>query len=293
MRKKIILLCSAMILSSLYSLAQTESIFTYKVGQYEVILLSEGQNQGKPGVLVGATPEMIAEAMPNGTYPTAVNTFLVKMPDKNVLVDTGVGSNLLNNLKTVGLTPADIHTVIITHMHGDHTGGLIKDGENVFAGSKLILGEEEHNYWSSEAEMNKVPENRRGGFRSAQNVLKQYADNLEIVKLEKLGEKRGDGIFFIEAYGHTPGHTACLVQSGKDKLLIWADLTHVMAIQMAHPEIAVTYDVIPELAIKSRKEIMEYVTKNKIPVAGMHIPYPGIGKVEAASGSGYKFIPAK
>lgn len=282
-----------MVLCSYYCMAQNENIFTYKVGEYEVILLSEGQNQGKSSVLVGATPEMIAEAMPDGTYPTAVNTFLVKMPDKNVLIDTGVGSNQLNNLKAIGLTPADINTVIITHMHGDHTGGLIKDGKNVFAGSKLILGEKEHNYWSSDAEMNKVAENRRGSFRSAQNVLKQYAEELEIVKLEKLGEKRGDGIFFIEAYGHTPGHMACLVQSGKDKLLVWADLTHVMAIQMSHPEIAVTYDVIPEMAIKSRKEILEYVSKNNIPVAGMHIPYPGIGQVAKIATGGYRFLPAK
>jgi Zn-dependent hydrolases, including glyoxylases len=291
MKKVIILVFTILFMGNLLVTAQQKNTFTYKVGDYELILLSEGQNEGSPKILIGATPEMIKKAMPNGNYPSAVNAFLIKMPDKNILVDTGHGRNLFANLKSVGVAPEDIHTLIITHMHGDHIGGMLKDGKILFPNAKVQIGEVERNYWVSEKEMNKLPENRRGSFQSAQNVLKAYADKLEIVRLTDIEAKKGDGVFFIKAYGHTPGHTACLIQSGESKLLIWADLTHVMAIQMQHPEIAVTYDVNPEQAIKSRKQILEFVAKYGIPVAGMHIPYPGIGKIES-SGQGYKFTPA-
>jgi len=289
---KKVIIASITVLFMTTMLANAQDTFTYKVGEYELILLSEGQHQGNPGILIGATPEILKETMPAGTFPTAVNAFLIKMPDKNILVDTGHGKKLFDNLKSLGVTPEDIHTVILTHMHGDHIGGMLKEGKKAFPNAKVQIGEVERKYWASEEEMNKLPENRRGNFRSAQNVLSTYSDKLEVVKLTDIENKKGDGIFFIKAYGHTPGHTACLIQSGEEKLLIWADLTHVMAVQMTYPDIAVTYDWNPEMAIKSRNTILEYVATHSIPVAGMHIPYPGIGKVEFSE-KGYVFIPAR
>ena len=292
MRKKSIACLAIMFFIGNMSFAQEINTFMYKVGEYEVILLSEGQQKGNSGILLDATPEMISETMPDGSYATAVNTFLVKTPEKNILIDTGIGKNLLENMKAVGVSPEEIQTVIITHMHGDHTGGLVKDGKIVFPKSTVQLSQAEHNYWSSDTEMNKLPENRRGGFTSARNILKAYEGEIEIVHPGKLKEITGNGIFFIEAYGHTPGHIACLIKSGKDQLLVWADLAHAMAIQMPYPDIAVSYDVDPQKAIEIRKTILEYVAEHKIPIAGMHIPYPGIGRIEK-SGKGYVFLPVK
>lgn len=271
---------------------ETKNAFKYKVGNYEVILLSEGQNQGNPGILIGATPEMLQETMPNGSYPTAVNAFLVKTPNHNYLIDTGFGRNLPDNLKAFNVAPENVNTLILTHMHGDHIGGMIKDGKNVFPNAKVQLSDVEHTYWTSDAEMNKLPEDRRKSFQGPRNALKAYANKIELVKAEEIGEKSGNGIFFIKAYGHTPGHIGCLVKSGNEQLLIWADLAHAMAIQMPYPQIAVTYDTYPDMAVKSRKKILEYVSKHNIPIAGMHIPYPSIGHVKANGKGGYVFSPA-
>lgn len=101
-----------------------------------------------------------------------------------------------------------------------------------------------------------------------------------------------EGIFPIKVYGHTPGHTAFMVVSDGERLLIWGDITHAMAVQMPHPEISVTYDVDPDAARALRLKILEYVAAHKIPVAGMHIAWPGIGTVEKAA-QGYEFTPAK
>lgn len=292
--KKFITLCLiASFINVTDMMAQaTSNTFTYRVGNAEITLLSEGQQKGNPNILIGATPEMLKRTMPDGTYPSAVNAFLVKMDGKNYLIDTGFGRNLKVNLKSANVTSEDITTVIITHMHGDHIGGMLIDDRKAFPNANVIIGDVEKNYWTSDVEKNKLPAGRQGNFMSARKVIDVYKNNLNVVSAEEIGKKTADGIYFIKAYGHTPGHMGCLIRSAGKELLIWADLAHVMALQMPYPQIAVTYDVIPEMAIESRKVILKYVADKNIPVAGMHVPYPGIGKVEALPEGGYKFIPA-
>ena len=83
-----------------------------------------------------------------------------------------------------------------------------------------------------------------------------------------------------------------MLTSGDQQLLFWGDLTHAMAIQMPCPQVALTYDSNPEQAITIRKVVLEYVAKNNIPVAGMHIAFPGMGTIKNAN-KGYTFTPMK
>ena len=260
--------------------AQNSNIFSYKVGDYEVILLSEGQSDNKPDKLIGATPEILRETVPGGTYKSAVNTFLVKTTDKTYLVDTGFGRNLWANLNAVGISPEQIDVVVLTHMHGDHIGGALKDGTVAFPNANLILAAQEYAYWIEEERQEK-----------ACQIVNLYGERVQVVTPEQLEKKQGNGIYFIEAYGHTPGHMACLIQSNGEELLIWADLTHAMAVQMPYPEIALTYDSNPEMAISTRKKILEYVARKEVAIAGMHIAYPAMGKIEVSSEKGYIFTP--
>jgi len=83
------------------------------------------------------------------------------------------------------------------------------------------------------------------------------------------------------------------VESGSEKMLIWGDLTHAMAIQMPYPQVAMTYDTNSDMAIAARKKVLEYVAKNNIPVAGMHTAFPGMGKITKAPDGGYLHTPLK
>jgi glyoxylase-like metal-dependent hydrolase (beta-lactamase superfamily II) len=152
----------------------------------------------------------------------------------------------------------------------------------------VYLAQPEHDYWADES-------NSRG--QQARDVIAAYKDKLHLfppVEAGRNGAPLVAGILGIAAYGHTPGHTAYLLESDKEKLLVWGDLTHAMAIQMPYPQVAVTYDVNPEDAIAYRKKILAYVEKNKIPIAGMHIAFPGIGAVSKGEvPGGYLFIPAR
>jgi glyoxylase-like metal-dependent hydrolase (beta-lactamase superfamily II) len=264
------------------SMKAQEAILSEKVGDYQVYLLSEGQQKGNTGILIGATPEMIAEQIPDGTFPNASNAFLIKTPNKNILVDTGFGRLLSDNLNAVGLEPQQIDVVLITHAHGDHIGGLLKNGQATFPNAQLYIAQPEHEYWVNAKNTNFV------------KIIKEYADCLVLFEpneLSNLADTLLPGITPIATYGHTPGHTSFLVESNEDKLLIWGDLAHAMAIQMPYPQVAVTYDVNPEEAVRSREIVLKYVSENNIPIAGMHIAYPGIGDIKSNGEKGYIFVP--
>ena len=261
---------------------ENENKFTYKIGDFEINLLSWGQNQGEPSILIGTTEEILKECAPQGTFPNAINAFLVRTPDKTILVDAGFEEGLVANLHTYNVHAPQIDIILITHMHGDHIGGLLQDGKARFPNAELYLSQSEYDYWMSDEDMNQLPEDKRSGFKMARQVIEAYKDKLLLFVPPYLGKETSillPGITPLAAYGHTPGHTMFLLESKTDKLLIWGDVTHAMAIQMPYPEVAVTYDVDPKQAIQSRKEVLEYVTKNNIPVAGMHIPYPAVGNI--------------
>ena len=280
--------------------AELPHIYSYKVGDFEASLLSEGQSEGGGSNLIGADEAAMKKYAPGGTYPTAVNAFLVRTPDCLILVDAGFGRELFSNLKSLGVEPDQIDAALLTHMHGDHIGGLLTgDGKAAFPKAALYLARQERDYWANEEIMKTFPEDRQGGFKNAQNVLAAYGDAVRTFEPSELselsnpgsdGEPLLPGITAIAAFGHTPGHTMYRVESGTAKLLIWGDLTHAMAIQMPMPQVATTYDVDPQQAVISRLAVLKNVSDEGIPVAGMHIPYPGIGTLAPAS-SGYQFTP--
>jgi len=297
MKKIFTLIITIMIVTtSNLSAQRNENVYTYNVGNYEVSLLSDNQGKGNTGILIGATSDMIKNAIPDGTFPNGMNAFLVRTSGKTILVDTGLGKNLLENLQSLGVSPEQVDVILITHMHGDHIGGMLKEDVVVFPKAEVYLPQPEHDYWMSDEAMNKVLESRRGGFMNARKVVEAYQNKLHLFQPAELGQNTTEIIPDIQgfaAYGHTPGHSMFMLQSNNEKMLIWGDLTHAMAIQMPYPEVAVTYDVDPKQAVKYRKEVLEYVSINKIPVAGMHIAYPGMGTLTTNPNGGYTFHPFK
>jgi glyoxylase-like metal-dependent hydrolase (beta-lactamase superfamily II) len=260
-------------------LGAQEGIFSYKVGRFEVFMLMENQGSGRSSLLIGAGAGDIEKYLPGGTYQSETNTFFIRTGERNILVDTGFGGAVFDHLKALEVDPAQVDAVLLTHMHGDHIGGLQQGGKPLFPRATVYLAQQERAFWV--------------GSPNAVAALAAYGDKVVTFRPGELGAVIPEllpGITPIAAFGHTPGHTLYQVQSGNERFLIWGDLMHVQGIQFPLPGVSVTYDTDPAAAAATRARVLEYAARNRIPVGGMHLVYPAVGTV-SPEGSGYRLIP--
>jgi len=264
----------------------SDGIYSMKVGQYEVYILVESERDGNTSILVGADEAVLKRYIPAEGFKHTANAVLIKAPKQNILIDTGTGMGgiIVEKIKKLGVQPENIDAVLITHLHGDHFGSLQKDGAAVFSKAKVYLSAKELEYFTK-TQVN----------QGAVAALKPYGNKVTTFEPGELGKKLKEivpGISPIAAYGHTPGHTLYLIENKNEKLLIIGDLLHIALVQFPVPEISATYDMDQKAAATVRRQVLDYAAKNKIPVAGMHIVYPGTGNV-SVDGSGFKFSPGK
>ena len=259
-------------------------VFSYKVGRFEIFMIVESERDGNTGILTTEDESVLSRYIPAGGFKHSANAILIKTPQQNVLVDTGTGAGgiVVDKIKNLGVPPEDITSILITHLHGDHFGSLQKDGKAVFPNAKIYLSKQEFEYFT-----------KTSAVQAAVLALAPYGSNVITFEPQPLEQNLKEilpGISPAAAYGHTPGHTIFLVQDGIEKFLIIGDLLHIALVQFPLPEISAVYDMDANTAAAARRQVLDYAAKNKIPIGGMHIVYPGMGTVET-DGEGFKFTP--
>jgi glyoxylase-like metal-dependent hydrolase (beta-lactamase superfamily II) len=269
--------------------AEEDGIFSYKAGRFEIFMLVEGQRPGNTEILINPGKAVLQRYIPEEGFMHSTNTFLVKTPRLTILIDTGTGRQgepVYEKIKKLGVEPEQIDAVLLTHLHGDHFGGLVKDGSPAFPQAKIYLSAAEYNYFT------KTQPNE-----GAVAALAPYGSRVVTFEPNELGSEFKSllpGIAPIAAYGHTPGHTMYLLADVTGKFLIWGDLLHIGLVQFPVPEISATYDMDPQRSAAIRRQVMDYAASNRIPIGGMHIVYPALGNVESdPDGKGFQFVPAR
>jgi glyoxylase-like metal-dependent hydrolase (beta-lactamase superfamily II) len=171
-----------------------------------------------------------------------INCFVIRSGDRAILVDSGFAGKteqvgrLEENLKTINVAPADIDTIVMTHMHPDHEAGLTDaSGKAIFPNAELLLHENELAFWRDDGAMTRATPEGQGDFHLARAALAAYGDRLRTVKADQVAP----GVRAFPTPGHTPGHTAWLVESNGDALLIWGDIVHFPGMQFAFPDTSV------------------------------------------------------
>ena len=277
-----------------YAAVQAPGFYRLKIGSVEVTALSDGTVALPLAKLYTNTSQQYAQNVLKDAFlpelvPTSVNAFLVNNGDRLVLIDAGTGAylgpslgKLVANIEASGYKVDDIDDVILTHIHTDHSGGLMSNGKRTFPNATLRVNEREAKFWLS-------PENAR----AATGIVKQHFGEADqcvtpYVKAEKF-ETFADnaapvpGLGSILYAGHTPGHSAITLESEGQKIVFWGDITHGDILQFDEPGIAIEFDIDQKAAVDARDIAFRQAVAGKYLVAGAHIAFPGIGHVRKDS----------
>ena len=276
--------------------------YRMKIGAFEITALSDGTvalpvdkllTGNKPAVI----NSLLARAYLKAPVETSVNGYLVNTGSKLVLIDAGAAGlfgptlgKLVSNLKAAGYTPEQVDEIYITHMHPDHVGGLVVDGQRVFTNAVVRADVREGGFWLSPANLEKAPADAKGFFQGAMASLNPYVAAGKLKPFDGATELL-PGIRAVPAAGHTPGHTLYVAESEGSRIVFWGDLMHVAAVQFALPGTTIQFDTDSKAAAPARIKNFADAAKQGYFVAVAHVPFPGIGRLRA-DGKGYQWVPA-
>ena len=281
---------------------QAPGYYRMMLGDFEVTALSDG-TLGLPvtGLLTNTTPERVKKALARASLKdpveTSVNAYLINTGTKLVLIDSGAGAlfgptlgKLIENLKAAGYQPEQVDEIYITHMHGDHVGGLMAGDKLAFPNATVRADKRDADYWLSKTNLDAASKDDKGAFQGAMASLNPYIAAGKFKPFDGATELV-PGVNAIARHGHTPGHTIYAVESKGQKLVLWGDLMHVAAVQFPEPAVTVQFDVDSKTAAAQRKLACADAAKNGYWVGAAHLAFPGLGHLRA-EGSGYVWIPA-
>lgn len=204
--------------------------------------------------------------------PTVVNT-----GSKLILFDTGLTpAGITAALAAAGYHPDQINTVVLTHMHGDHIGGVMGEADETFAEARYVTGAVEFDAWDM------------SGNDTFEAKVRPIEDKITLIKG---GDAIASGVTAMNAFGHTPGRMAYRLESEGKQLILGADFANHYVWSLAHPDWEVKFDRDKGMAATTRRKLLSEMAADKIPFIGYHMPWPAIGYVETR-GNGFHYIPA-
>jgi len=280
---------------------QVAGYYRMNMGDLEVTALYDGYVRLDPEWLQGISTESLdslLEAMfidAESGIQTAVNGYLINTGSNLILVDAGAAACfgptmgfLKENLQASGYTAEQVDTVLLTHLHPDHSCGLADaEGAAVFPNATVHIPQAEAEFWL-DTSLDDVAEADQPFFNMARAAVAPYVEE----KLQRFKTDILPGVESVPSHGHTPGHTGYLFRAGDDNLMVWGDVLHNHAVQFKHPEVVIEADWDKEQARSSRMRMLALSSEEKFWVAGAHLPFPGLGHVRG-TGSGYSWVPAE
>lgn len=272
-----------------------------EIGDIDVIALSDGSiSQDMDKLLTNVKPGEVKNlselSFQEPLVELSVNAYLFKSNGKLILVDAGTSDlfgptlgYLPESFAKAGFKPEDVDIILITHIHSDHTGGLMRGDKMVFPNATLYVSQKEYDFWLTPRNYSEATTAMKPYFEQAIQKMGPYVKAGK-VKTFAYGKEIFPGILPVASPGHTPGHSFYQVSSKGETILFWGDIMHSAPVQFANTEVTIVYDVNPKEAAISRKKAFADAAKNKYWVASDHLSFPGIGHIRA-EGKGYQWFP--
>jgi glyoxylase-like metal-dependent hydrolase (beta-lactamase superfamily II) len=198
-----------------------------------------------------------------GGLPMSAGGLLVERGGRRLLIDAGLGvtddvgvgtvdsGELTNTLTALGLTPADIDTVVFTHLHPDHTGWAYTGEHRTFPEARYVL---------AEAEWAPVADGALDGVLPQTRVLVEALRRDTRLSVVGDGDEVWPGVVAVVTPGHTPGHTSYVVSTAAGRRLVaFGDAFHSPA-QMANTSWPTGLDTFPDEVPAARSRLLAELT---------------------------------
>ncbi len=209
--------------------------------------------------------------------------WLLRSEGQTILFDTGIGTrgggrlpeppSLPDVLRASGVTPDEVDTVVLSHLHFDHTGWNTVDTDEgtvpLFPNARHVVQQAEWDYWTGDDEL------RKAANYDAVLAPIESAGLLDLVEGE---QDVTSEVVTIPTPGHTPGHVSIVVASGNERVYLIADAAH-HRVQVSEPTWSPDADVDQEQASRTRAQLFERIASEGALVASGHFSFPGFGHV--------------
>jgi glyoxylase-like metal-dependent hydrolase (beta-lactamase superfamily II) len=283
---------------------QNPGWYRFRVGGLECTALWDGYiHHGYEGIFPNADPaEMLqlkeAYRLPLDHIPMDLNPVVVNTGDRLYLIDAGMGrtstmfgdtmGRLMENLAAAGIKPDQVDAVLMTHLHPDHSFGLISpDGRKAFPNAHLFCSEADWAEWTDE---NNLTRNdfRAPWTKGTLEAVGPYRDRLELFKA---GDRLAPGLSTFSVAGHAAGMVAYIFESEGQKVVFTGDVAHHQIFDPYHPEwfFHMEYDSDPQQGADAKSAIFSKVVSEGIRYHGYHFPYPGLGDIVRVDDGTFRF----
>jgi glyoxylase-like metal-dependent hydrolase (beta-lactamase superfamily II) len=207
---------STVTLSKNSKLVQSQAgFYRMTVGDVNVTALSDGTVglQILDGLLLnaksGEVQKLLTYNYQKSPIDSSLNAFLIQRDGKLTLIDAGsaelvgpTANKLPDSLRAVGVQPEQITDIFLTHIHPDHSGGLMEGNKRVFPHAIIHVDKRELDYWFDKSIAEKPAKPLKTFFSQAVVKVKPYVDSAQLKTFEG-ATQFSPGFRSQPAYGHT------------------------------------------------------------------------------------------
>ena len=264
---------------------------TIVVGKTQIIALLDTFMQFPWSVFMPAVPrseidkykDLYPDSFSGDNFRTRASAYVIRSEGKTILCDTGVGpgphawlggltGNLVPDMESKGVSPAEVDYVVHTHLHGDHVGwNLTPNGKPTFPKAKYLVPQADWDFFTQNA---------------ASNPQMQVVTPLKDMGVMELvsGEKSITAeVTTYPTPGHTPGHQSLIVTSDGERAIVTGDVAHYPA-QVEHIDWPTGFDMDHSTAIETRRKLFAQLEADGLIAGICHFPGAPFGKLIRSEG---------